>query len=110
MSFGKMNTFIEILETKVEIDEQGFGIKKEETIAKVRAYKEERHGGEKWATMAVFSEATVLFRFRWIPNVRITTEHVILNEGIWYNIISVENVKGRNMYIEALATKVEPSS
>ncbi len=110
MSFGKMNAFIEILETKTTFDEQGFGTKTENTIAKVRAFKEERHGSEKWATMAVFSEATALFRFRKIPNVEITTENIILNENIRYNIVSVENVKGRGMYIEVLAKKVEPSS
>lgn len=104
-----MNNFIEILETKVTVDEQGFAIKSETVVADVRAYKEERHGSEKWATMAVFSEATALFRFRKIPGLTITTEHIILDGNIKYNIISVEDVKGRGMYIEVLAKKVEPS-
>ena len=73
MSFGKMNTFISIVEKQFIQDEDGFKAETDATVAEVRAYREGRHGSEKWANMASFSTATDLFRFRVIPGVEITT-------------------------------------
>ena len=109
MSFGKMNSFIDIISIENVIDEEGFSEKVENVVASVRAYKEDRHGTQKWANMAAFSEATTLFRFRKIPDVNITTKLYILHEGIRYDIVSVENVRERGMYFEVMAKKVEPS-
>ena len=109
MSFGQMNSFIDIISIENVIDEEGFSEKTENVVASVRAYKEDRHGTQKWANMAAFSEATTLFRFRKIPDVNITTKLYILHEGIRYDIISVENVRERGMYIEVMAKKVEPA-
>lgn len=109
MSFGKMNRFIEITKKQVVADSEGFQSETDVVVAKVRAYREGRHGSEKWANRAVFSEATDLFRFRTIPNVEVTTEMQILCDGAVFEITSVEDVKGRGMYVEALAKEVEPS-
>ena len=103
MSFGKMNSFVDIISAEPVIDSEGFSTKKDTIIASVRSYKEERHGSQKWANMASFSDATALFRFRKIPGLTITTSHVIVCKEGRYNIISVENVKGKGMYIEVLA-------
>ena len=71
MSFGKMNTFIDLV-----------------------------------SLQSTFSEATDLFRFRIIPGVTITTDHFLLCGNERFDIVSVEDVKGRGMYIEVLAKKV----
>ena len=78
-------------------------------VASLRAYREGRHGSEKWANRAAFSEATDLFRFRCIPSFTVTTAHFILCGDERFNIISVENVKGRGMYLEVLAKEVTAS-
>ena len=109
MSFGKMNSFADIKAIKKEKDSEGFSTQAEVTLASVRAYREGRHGSERWANLAAFSEATDLFRFRVIPGVTVTTEHFIVFEGERLDITSVENVKGRGMYIEVLAKKVVSS-
>ena len=62
MSFGKMNTFLSIVEKQFTQDEDGFKTEMDVTVAKVRAYREGRHGSEKWANMASFSTATDLFQ------------------------------------------------
>ncbi len=103
-----MNAFIDIVETKTVKDQEGFSEKKDVVLASVRAYREGRHGSEKWANMAVFSEATDLFRFRAIPDVLVTTAMRILCDGHIFEITSVEDVKGRKMYVEALAKEVKP--
>ncbi|MDJ0304702.1 head-tail adaptor protein [Dehalobacter sp.] len=107
MSFGKMNTQIDIISTAPVKDADGFVTNGDHIVASVRAYKEDRHGNERWANMAAFSEATALFRFRKIPSVEITTSLFIVCGDEQYRIISVEDVRGRGMYIEVLAEKQE---
>ena len=109
MSFGKMNTFIDLIEKRTMRDSEGFSTETDVILASVRAYREGRHGNEKWANRAQFSEATDLFRFRCIPSVTVTTAMVIVNGDGRFEITSVEDVKGRGMYIEVLAKEVKPS-
>jgi head-tail adaptor len=109
MSFGKMNSFIEIISVDTVTDSEGFSVKRDNVLASVRAYKEERHGSKMWANLAAFSEATALFTFRKIPGLEITTKHIIVCDTGRYNIVSVENIKGKGMYIEALGAEVKPS-
>ena len=78
MSFGKMNKFIEIKSIQNVKDDDGFSAKQEITIAKVRGYREGRHGSEKWANRTTFTEATDLFVIRAIPGTKLTTDMVIL--------------------------------
>ena len=107
MSFGKMNVAISIAIEAVTKDSEGFATKTDTVLASIHAYREGRHGSQKWVNRAAFSEATDLFRFRAIPGLRITTEHMLLCEDERFEITSVEDVKGRNMYLEVLAKKTE---
>ena len=109
MSFGKMNTFIEIISTAPIKDSDGFATTGDNILASVRAYKEDRHGSERWTNMTTFSSASSLFRFRKIPGLEITTEMVITCSDGRYQILSVEDVRGRGMYVEVLAERLEPS-
>lgn len=109
MSYGKMNSFIDIISTAPSKDADGFVTTGDHIIASVRAYKEDHHGNERWANMAAFSEATALFRFRKIPGIEITTALFIACDSERYRIVSAEDVRGRGMYIEVLAEKLEPS-
>ena len=107
MSIGRMNVPISIVMETVTKDAEGFATKTDTVLASVHAYREGRHGSQKWVNRAAFSEATDLFRFRAIPGLRITTEHVLLCEDERFEITSVEDVKGRGMYLETLAKKTE---
>nr|DAH39411.1 MAG TPA: head tail joining protein [Caudoviricetes sp.] len=109
MSFGKMNTQIQITQKRVALDDEGFQTESDVVVATVRAYREGRHGSEKWANRAAFSEATDLFRFRTIPGVKISTDMRLFCDGTVFEITSVEDVKGRGMYIEVLCKEVQPS-
>lgn len=106
MSFGKMNTFIDIIETVKVKDNEGFVTEKDNIVASVRAYKEERHGSLKWANMAAFTNADALFTFRRIPGVEIKTGMMIVCDTGRYKVISIENLRG--MYIEVAGEKIEP--
>nr|DAZ24561.1 MAG TPA: Putative head tail adaptor [Caudoviricetes sp.] len=109
MSFGKMNAFAEIKQERTIKDRDGFSVKTEETLASLRCYREGRHGSERWANLATFSEATDLFRFRIIPGVPVTAGQYLICDNERYDIVSVENVKGRGMYLEVLAKKAVAS-
>ena len=108
MSYGRMNTLISIVREVVTKDTEGFATKTDQVIASVFAYREGRHGSQKWVNRAAFSEATDLFRFRVIPGLTVTTANVILSGDDRFEIASVEDVKGRGMYLEVLAKKVTP--
>lgn len=104
-----MNTFIDIISTIPIKDEEGFATKGDNILASVRAYKEDRHGSERWSNMASFSTASSLFRFRKISGLKVTTEMIIVCEDGRYQILSVEDVRGRGMYDEVLTEKLEPT-
>ena len=109
MSFGKMNGFADIVGTRQVKDSEGFTHSEDEVLASVRVYREGRHGSQRWANLAAFSEATDLFRFRRIPGLAISTDHFLVTADGRYDIVSVEDVKGRGMYIEVLAKRSEPT-
>jgi len=104
-----MNKPIEIISNIPSKDAAGFAVNADTTIARTRAYKEDKHGNERWANMAVFSSATTLFRFRKIPGVTVDTTMFILCDANRYNIISAEDVRGKGMYVEVLAERITPS-
>ncbi len=108
MSFGRMNRLISIAQEVVIKDAEGFAKKTDQVLASVFAYREGRHGSQKWVNRAAFSEATDLFRFRVIPGLVVTTAHVIRCGDGRFEITSIEDVKGRGMYLEVLAKKVTP--
>lgn len=104
-----MQEFIDIILPTTITDSEGFSVNRDEILASIRAYKEERHGSTRWLNMASFSDATVLFKFRKIPDLEITTKMIIVCSSGRYNITSVENVKGKNMYVEVYAKEVKAS-
>ena len=106
MSFGKMNTQIQIAQKQVALDDEGFQTESDVIVAEVRAYREGRHGSEKRANRATSSEATDLFRFRTIPGVRISTDMRLFCDGTVFEITSVEDVPACVRYIEVLAKEV----
>ena len=104
-----MRHVIEIISAESDKDSMGFVSQGETVLAKVRAYKESRHGSEAWKNRAAFSTANTLFRFRAIPKIPISTAMYIRCGEERFNIISVEDVRGRGMYVEVLAELVTPS-
>ena len=108
MSFGKMTVPIIFYKVRYVKDKDGFTVPCEEPVLSVRAYFEPRNTTEKWTNRAVLKEASALFRFRYVPNLRIDTSMVIDCLGERYNIVSVENVRQKNMYYELIGKAVDP--
>ena len=109
MSYGKMSTLVDIVKPTITTDEDGFRSTTDEVLATVRAYREGRHGSERWANRAAFTDATDLFQMRVIPKLTVTTDMALVCGAERFEITSVEDVKGRGMYVEVLARKVESS-
>ena len=107
MSFGKMNGLALIKRHYKEKDGDGFKNDTDFVLASIHCYREGRHGSKRWVNLSSFTDATDLFRFRAIPNLKVTTDYVLEYEGEVFKILSVENVKGKGMYVEVLAKKVE---
>ena len=109
MSFGKMNTLMDIVSTVPAKDAEGFVSNGDTVLSTMRAYREEKHGNDSWANRAAFSTASALFRFRKHPALTVTTDMALVCDTGRYRILSVEDVRGRGLYIEVLAEKLEPS-
>ncbi len=109
MSFGKLNTQIEIVSTTPTKDAEGFVTAGDTVLANVRAYFEPKNATEKWRNNAAFSEASALFRFRAIPGVAVDSTLYILCAGERYRVISAEDVRGKGRYWEVLCSKIEGS-
>ncbi len=112
MSYGKMNTTIDIISTEPVKDAEGFVTTGDHILASVRAYKEVRNTSAKWERIignAAFASVSASFRFRKIPDLTVTTSHFLSDADGRYNIISAEDVRGRGMYVEVLAEKLEGS-
>ena len=109
MSFGKMKRIAYLQEKVTTTDSSGFELADYPVVATLRVYREGRHGSERWANLAVFSEATDLFRFRCVPGLTVTTDQFLVCDGERYNILSVEDVKGRGIYTEVLAKRAVSS-
>jgi head-tail adaptor len=105
-----MNAFIDIVSVGRVKDADGFAADADVVLASVRAYREDRNGNERWANRAAFSDATVLFRFRRIPELTVTASHFIVCDGKRHNIASAEDVRGRGMYVECLCELTEGSA
>lgn len=106
MGLGLMNKKIIIQRAASKIDSEGFNRPTFEDLKEVRVFVEEKHLSERWANSSVFKEAELLFKLRSIHDLKVTSDLFIFYEGNRYNILSVENIKGRGMYLEILAKKV----
>ena len=104
MSYGKMRDPVTLIRVHHEKDADGFAQSRDEVLARVRAYHEQRHGNVKWANRAAFSEATALFRFRVIPGVAVEPLFKIVCGLKRFEVLSVEVLHG--LYVEALAKEV----
>ena len=107
MAISKMRYVIDIITTTSIKDSEGFATKGNNIIASVRASREENQGTEKSANNAAFSSVTATFKFRKIPNVKVTTKHSIICDDVRYNIVSVKEIRG--MWVEAIAVLHEGS-
>ena len=105
-----MREIVDIVESTRAVDASGFATHTDTVIATIRAAKEDRHGAEKWANLATFSEATTIFRFRKIPGLTLTTAHAIVCAGERYRILSIDDVQNRSMYYEILTNFIQPSA
>ena len=103
MAIGRMREKARITRLVHVTDAMGFAGEEEITLREIRCEKEGRHGSERWANLATFSEATDIFRFRVIPGLKVSEDMFIIHNGERYNILSVETVKGRGMYLEVMA-------
>jgi hypothetical protein len=110
MSYGKMNTLIDIITAEPAKDADGFVTNGDRILASVRAYKETRNTSARWERIigsAAFTSVTAMFRFRKIPKLTVTTSHFLSDGEGRYNIVSAEDVRGRGMYVECLCQKLE---
>jgi len=109
VAFMKTNTKINIISTAPTKDSEGFVTKGDTVLASVRAYKEIKSATEKSVNMSAFSTETVSFKFRRIPKLQVGTTNIIVESENRYNILSVDTLSSRGMYVSVVAEAVSSS-
>jgi len=112
MGIGKMTTTINICTRATALDADGFATTTDQVVATVRAFKSTQNATARWERIinnAAFAGVNAIYEFRTIPGVEVTTKMLIAEKDGVYNIVSVENVRGRGKYLQVLAKRVEGS-
>ncbi|MGI6786540.1 MAG: head-tail adaptor protein [Gleimia sp.] len=102
---GSMRETIDLIAPVTMRDKAGFTTTSDQIIATVRAYRETRHASAARVNRAAYTKATVLFRIRAIPGLKVTEAMEIATHDGRYVIDTVETI-GR--YIEILAHHSAP--
>ena len=112
MALGKMRHFMELVIPKFENDDEGFGVKSYEVLARIRAAKEDRRDwrtNEDAINQATFATERTKIQFRRVSGVTVTPAHGLIFNGFYYRIVAVDNDSGRGLYVFVLAEKQVPS-
>lgn len=105
MKIGDLRHRITLQKYTETTDEEGFSIQEWQDIATVWASIENLYGREYWQAAAIQAENTIKFIIRYrkdLPNdmrIKFQDQH--------YEIISINNIKYKNEYIEIKAKEVE---
>lgn len=80
-------------------DDEGFRLTKERLLDTVPITVEHKAATEKWINNALLSDASAVVRLRY-PSFCISTKTALIIGEKRYNILSVENVRDRNRWLE----------
>lgn len=105
MKIGDLRHRITLQKYIETTDQEGFSTQEWQDIATVWASVENLYGREYWQAAAIQAENTVKFTIRYRKDIDNTMRIKFQNK--LYNIISVDNIKYRNEYIEIKAKEVE---
>lgn len=107
MKPGDLNKRITLQKPATTTNERGFEIENWEDLKTVWAAVSNLHGREYFAAATVQAENTVKFIIRYLEGLDTTMR--ILFQGRQYNIISIDNIKYQNHYMEIKAMEVVTS-
>ncbi|SHI17842.1 phage head closure protein [Sporanaerobacter acetigenes] len=107
MEIGELRHKITFQKLTTATNENGFEVEAWENYKTVWAAITNLHGREYFEAAAVQKENTVKFTIRYFKG--LDTSMRILFRGTEYNIISIDNIKYKNKYIEIKALEVEKS-
>ena len=107
VEIGDLRHRITLQKQVITINENGFEVKTWQDYRTVWAAASNLHGREYYAAAAVQAENTVKFTIRYLEGLGTTMR--ILFQGRQYNIISIDNIKYQNRYMEIKALEMVAS-
>lgn len=105
MKIGDLRHRITLQKYISTIDEEGFTTQTWQDVATVWAAVENLYGREYWEAATIQAENTVKFTIRYRKD--LSSDMRIKFQGQHYEIISIDNIKYKNEYIEIKAKAVE---
>lgn len=106
MSYGKMNNQITFIQKVKSKDNDGFAVFENKKIGMARAYVQEKNSTEKWANKTILNDASAIFTIRFDKTLKIDRTMMIEFNGDLYEIINIENIRQKNMYVEIIGKLV----
>lgn len=97
-----MHTQIRIVEPTYGKDADGFPTVSERTVAQIPCRMEVKNATEKWTLRSDLKEANAILTFRCIRGVTITRFMTVYIGDEMYDIVNVEDVRGRGMYTQLI--------
>lgn len=107
MEIGELRHKITFQKLTTTTNENGFEVEAWENYKTIWAAVSNLYGKEYFEAAAVQKENTVKFTIRYFK--ALDTSMRMLFQGRQYNIISIDNIKYKNKYIEIKALEVEKS-
>lgn len=97
-----LRTPITIIEPKFGKDPEGFPTYSETIQAETLCRMEVKNATEKWTQRADLKDASAVLTFRTIPGVTVTRFMLVQIGDDLYEILNVEDVRGRGMYTQII--------
>jgi len=107
LRLGKFTGSVTILQKVRTKDAEGFTSQTLNVVSTVRCYHEGREGKLLQANLATFTEATDLFQIAKPADFTLSRAYVLECGGKRYEILSVDPLKGRDLYLQVIAKSIE---
>ncbi|MBQ3265066.1 MAG: head-tail adaptor protein [Ruminococcus sp.] len=103
LRLGKFTSNLTILQKVKKQDDDGFTSQTETAVATVPCYHERRDASTRWDHLTTFAEVTDLFQIKKLPEVELSRSYLIEHGGDRFEILYIEPIKGRGVYLQILA-------
>ena len=103
LRLGKFTGSLTILQKVRTQDSDGFTSQTENAVAAVPCYHERRDASTRWEHLTTFTEVTDLFQIKRLPDVELSRSYVLESGGDRFEILYIEPIKGRDVFLQILA-------
>lgn len=107
LRLGKFSSEVSILKKNRTQDDEGFTTMTLDAVETVRCYHENRQGSTRLIDQTTYTEVTDLFQIKKPTEYKLSRGYLLECDGEYFEILSIERIKGYNLYLQILARCIE---